>query len=104
MLLSYLTIGSMILQRLETKQELKEKSQKLTRIENIFDWIAVRTWEAKYEDDMSQDEWKRIVKKALINISQIYEGEQQKQEFLNERNMSTKWTFSTALLYSLTVL
>uniref|UniRef100_A0A915JND3 Potassium channel domain-containing protein n=1 Tax=Romanomermis culicivorax TaxID=13658 RepID=A0A915JND3_ROMCU len=100
LLLSYLAVGATILQRLENGTEITRRHGKLTELDRLFRWVINETWKLR-DDKIDYYEWHDTVYNKMQNISIFYFKRPVGRE---QPPLETKWTFHTAVLYTLTVL
>lgn len=103
-LLCYLCVGAAVLQRIETPDELSKRGQKAVKLKELYHQIAQETWELKSKDSITSLQWRNLLQQYMLQISQTHDQRFTVFELEDFRNMSTRWTFPTALLYALTVL
>ena len=111
-LVCYLSLGAVILQRLETRTEVQLRTEQLVEIQHVYNSAINLTWEILEglqisNPKISREEWEAELKKHLQKVSARHELNSNfllERELDNYRNSTTKWTFPTALLYALTVL
>lgn len=98
-LLSYLAVGAAILQRLENGTEITRRYNRLVELDRLFKWVVNETWDLRTKPT-DFNEWHDKVYDRLQNISYFYFNRKSK----DQTPLETKWTFPTAILYTLTVL
>jgi len=121
-LLSYLAAGAAILQRLENGTEITQRYRKYTELDRLFRWvyrlfhlgilltnffcrfrsIINETWTMHKTSQVSYfEEWHERIYEKMQNISVFFFHRRLTKDQLP---LETKWTFPTAILYTLTVL
>lgn len=102
-LLSYVAAGAAILQRLENGTETTRRYTKLVELDRIFKWVINETWDIHSKSkNIPYNDWHSQVYDKLQNISVFYFN--RKVNNKDQLPLETKWTFPTAVLYTLTVL
>uniref|UniRef100_A0A7E4W745 Ion channel n=1 Tax=Panagrellus redivivus TaxID=6233 RepID=A0A7E4W745_PANRE len=110
-LLSYISIGALILIFFEADNELESRKGKLRQILNIYHLIINETVTicANQADDRANlSSVERRLRPLLSILSRTHEYDDRFTRDLqmwsdNEESLTTKWTFASALLYALTV-
>lgn len=101
-LLSYTSLGAVVLQVLESDVEVLQRREKLNRILAMYDRIINESWDLHHSTSgrITHDLYGREMYTRLVDLSLVHDD----QLVFNATEIHTKWTFPSAVLYILTIL
>ncbi len=114
-LVGYIVLVALIIQRLEYDVELNRRREKVLGVSQLYSTIANHSYQRcldfREKPDRSGDfdVWQQFVTDELMSLSELHEFDirqpVEEQKFsLNPDDMKSRWTLEASILYALTIL